>query len=200
MPSSFAQLQEDFLSNRSDVVAITNSGTNTPETIESIMGPNILMKSVINQTKNNIDNENDVESRIIIEGPLVGSNTIMLQDQIIPEKDYLYLYSTYPFSIVNGSIHAKLPCDANMNSTVTIYIGRIPDLRTVDLRVMMALSKAGYMCLYEALVSEINESQNDGRVKSITDIFIYNSGDRKVVLPDTSSITIEINKLRSIVR
>ncbi|MGH9965622.1 MAG: hypothetical protein ACRD5E_12450 [Nitrososphaeraceae archaeon] len=199
-PSSLAQLQEDFLPDRSDLIAMTNAGPHAQETIESIIGPNILMESAMDQAKNNIEYEEDIGTQIISEGPLVRSNTIMLRNQIIPEKDYLHLYTTFPFSIVDGSIHVKLPCDANMNSTLTIYVGRTPDLRIADLKVVKDLSKAGYMCLYGTLVSEVNEPRNDSRVEFITDIFLYNSGDRKEVLPDTSSITIRIDKLRSITK
>lgn len=196
--SSFAQLQKVSLPDQSNLMVISNTEILPDKTIESIMGPNILMKSVIDQAKNNTEYEDDIGTQIISEGPRVGSKTIMLRNQIIPEKDYLHLYSTFPFSIVNSSIYVKLPCDANMNSTVKIYIGMIPDLRTADLKVIKDLSKAGYMCLYGTIVSEVNEPLKDGRTGLITDIFLYNLGDRKEFLPDTSSITIKIDKLRFI--
>ncbi|MGH9953844.1 MAG: hypothetical protein ACRD5J_19690, partial [Nitrososphaeraceae archaeon] len=77
-PSSLAQLQEDFLPDRSDLIAMTNAGPHAQETIESIIGPNILMESAMDQVKNNIEYEEDIGTQIISEGPLVRSNTIML--------------------------------------------------------------------------------------------------------------------------
>ena len=52
---------------------------------------------------------------------IVGdSSSILLDGKTIPAKDFIHLYDSTPYKIVNGYVAAKLPCDANSVSTLNI--------------------------------------------------------------------------------
>jgi hypothetical protein len=71
------------------------------------------------------------------------SATILLEGKIIPTKDYIHLYDSTPYSILNGHIAAKLPCDANSASPLKILIGQAPNLKPANLELVKPLSTPG---------------------------------------------------------
>ena len=71
------------------------------------------------------------------------SATILLEGKIIPTKDYIHLYDSTPYSILNGHIAAKLPCDANSVSPLKILIGQAPNLKPANLELVKPLSTPG---------------------------------------------------------
>ena len=48
------------------------------------------------------------------------SSTILLDGKTIPAKDFIHLYDSTPYKIVNGHVAARLPCNANSVSTLNI--------------------------------------------------------------------------------
>ena len=56
------------------------------------------------------------------------SQAILLEDKTIPANDYIHLYDSTPYMIINGHIAAKLPCDANNTSPLMMLIGQAPNL------------------------------------------------------------------------
>jgi len=52
---------------------------------------------------------------------IVGdSSSISLDGKTIHAKDFIHLYDSTPYKIVNGHVAAKLPCNANSVSTLNI--------------------------------------------------------------------------------
>ena len=68
------------------------------------------------------------------------SAAILLEGKIIPTKDYIHLYDSTPYSILNGDIAAKLPCDANSVSPLKILTGQAPNLKPANLELVKPLS------------------------------------------------------------
>jgi hypothetical protein len=58
------------------------------------------------------------------------SQAILLEDKTIPANDYIHLYDSTPYMIINGHIAAKLPCDANNASPLKILTGQAPNFKT----------------------------------------------------------------------
>ena len=134
---------------------------NDPEgLLESIGSPDNLMDSVLDKVRNTNtsdtsldDNGADLYSR--------GEN-IILSHQIIPAKDFIHLYDTYPFAIAEGSVSAKLPCDSDTSTHLRLLVGQIPKLQPANLSIEKDLSRPGYMCLYNFDIQQ-NSTRNSIR-------------------------------------
>jgi hypothetical protein len=116
------------------------------------------------------------------------STAILLSGETIPGGSFIHLYDSTPDAIANGHVAAKIPCDENSNSTLTILTGVAPDLQPTELELLQNLSSAGELCLYHADL--VSEGEN-----LITDIAIQNPGDEEIELPATSTVVIGVNKI-----
>ena len=117
------------------------------------------------------------------------SAAILLEGKIIPTKDYIHLYDSTPYSILNGHIAAKLPCDANSVSPLKILIGQAPNLKPANLELVKPLSTPGKLCIYHVdIPSKAGET--------ITDIAIQNPTTNEIKFPSTSTVVIGINEIR----
>lgn len=127
---------------------------------------------------------------------VVRDSVVVLGPKTIPPNDYIHLYDTTPYMIMNGHVAAKLPCDENSESLVQILIGQAPDLKPAEFELISELSTPGELCLYHVdLASEHGEDVEGGIV---TDVAIYNPTDERIRLPLTSSIVIGINEIMPI--
>jgi len=174
----------------------TNLGSpdmaNDPEgLLESIGSPDNLMDSVLDKVRNTNtsdtsldDNGADLYSR--------GEN-IILSHQIIPAKDFIHLYETYPFAIAEGSVSAKLPCDSDTSTHLRLLVGQIPKLQPANLSIEKDLSRPGYMCLYNFDIQQ--NSTRNSYTPVITDIVLFNTSDERTVLPNTSTFVIGVTKI-----
>jgi hypothetical protein len=126
-------------------------------------------------------------------------DTLLLAHQIIPPRDFLHLYDTDPYSIINGHISAKIPCDANSSSSLQMLIGHLPQLKPLQLDPIKEFSKPGYLCMYEgnigSPVASNANSINTGR-SMLTDLILLNPTDYRITLPNTSTVVISINQGR----
>ena len=61
------------------------------------------------------------------------SQAILLEGKTIPANDYIHLYDSTPYMIMNGHIAAKLPCDTNNTSPLKILIGQAPNITPAEL-------------------------------------------------------------------
>lgn len=119
------------------------------------------------------------------------SQTILLEGQSLPEGDFIHLYDTTPYKIMNGHVAAKLPCSEDNSSSVNILTGQAPNLTAADLEFIAPLSTPGELCLYHAdLIS--NESN------PVTDIAIQNNSTDDIDFPATSSVVIGVNEISSL--
>jgi hypothetical protein len=116
------------------------------------------------------------------------SEAVLLDGKSIPGNDYIHLYDTTPFAIVNGHVAAKVPCDSNSTSQVQILIGSAPDFHPADLENVAALSTPGELCLYHVDLASNATSM-------ITDIAIKNPSNSTIDFPDTSTVVIGVNEI-----
>jgi hypothetical protein len=173
-----------------NVLAQLSDGT-PEELLESIGSPGNLMDSVLDEVRNTNTSDTSVDHNEA-DSYSQGEN-IILSHQIIPAKDFIHLYDTYPFAIAEGSISAKLPCDSDNSTHLRIMIGQIPKLQPANLSMEKDLSRPGYMCLY---IFEIQQnSTSDRNTSAITDIVLFNTSGERTVLPNTSTFVIGVTKL-----
>jgi hypothetical protein len=118
------------------------------------------------------------------------SQTILLEGKTIPAKDFIHLYDSTPYMIMNGHIAMKVPCDTSSKPAVNVLIGSAPDVKPVEPEVIKELSKPGSMCLYHVDVG------SDVAKKNIqTDIAIQNPTNSTITFPPTSTFVIGINEI-----
>lgn len=124
---------------------------------------------------------------------VVRDSFTVLGPKAILANDYLHLYDTTPYMIMNGHVAAKLPCDSNSETEIQILIGKAPNLKPAELEYIQELSTPGKLCLYHVdLVSEHGEDVDGG---IITDVAVANPTDSRKYLPFGSSIVIGVNEI-----
>jgi hypothetical protein len=123
----------------------------------------------------------------------------LLADQTIPSNDFIHLYDTTPYSLTNGHIAAKIPCDDDSTPLLNILVGIAPNLSPVSLELVPPLSTAGELCLYHVDLPAPGQANataaNATNATMITDIAIQNPGDEDVTLPSTSTVVIGVNEI-----
>ena len=146
-------------------------------------------------------------------------DTLLLAHQIIPPKDFIPLYDTSPYQILNGHVAAKLPCDTNYTPSLQILVGHLPDLKPVQLRLVKEFSTRGNICLYHvdlgsttimssslttatqnnnsrATGGGLQANKTTGTTTTInTDLVLSNPTSEMVVLPNTSTVLIGVNEI-----
>jgi hypothetical protein len=165
--------------------------TDPEKLLESIGSPGNLMNSVLDEVRNT--NTSDKGADYNAADSYSQGENIILSHQIIPAKDFIHLYDTYPFAIAEGSVSAKLPCDSDNSTRLRIMIGEIPNLQPANLSMENDLSRPGYMCLYNFEIQE--NSASNRNTSAITDIVLFNTSGDRIVLPNTSTFVIGVTKL-----
>jgi hypothetical protein len=163
-----------FMLNRVVDIAVAQETTNTTTNT-----------TTIEEKPSSIAEESSTQQQ----GTIVrDSSTTLLSNETIPAGGYIQLYDSAPYAIVNGHITAKIPCDDNSNSTLTVLTGSIPELQPAELELVQNLSTPGKLCMYH-----IDLPPEGGFI--ITDIVIKNPGVDDIKLPDTSTVVIGVNKI-----
>jgi hypothetical protein len=121
----------------------------------------------------------------------------LLADQTIPSSSFIHLYDTTPYSIRNGHIAAKIPCDDNSSPLLNVLVGVAPNLAPAPLELVPPLSTAGELCLYHVDLPPPAQANatSANTTTMITDIAIQNPGDEDVTLPSTSTVAIGVNEM-----
>ena len=127
----------------------------------------------------------------------------LLADQTIPASGFIHLYDSTPYSIRNGHVAAKIPCDDESAPLLNILVGVAPNLTPAPLELVPPLSTAGELCLYhvdlpapgQANATAANATAANATTTVITDIAISNPGDEDVTLPPTSTVVIGVNEI-----
>jgi hypothetical protein len=120
------------------------------------------------------------------------SAVVLLGGRTLPANDFIHLYDTTPFVIMNGHVAAKLPCNEDSESPVKVLIGSAPDLAPADFELISQLSKPGEMCLYHVDL----ESMRGGNTSDIlTDIAIQNPTDEDIEFSPTATVVIGVNEI-----
>ena len=116
------------------------------------------------------------------------SQTILLEGESLPEGDFIHLYDSTPYQIMNGHIAAKLPCNDANSTDVNVLIGQAPNLQPAELEFVGPLSTPGELCLYHVDVAS-------DETTPITDIAIQNNSTENIDFPATSTIVIGVNEI-----
>ncbi|HEX6281237.1 MAG TPA: hypothetical protein VFZ67_03330 [Nitrososphaera sp.] len=123
----------------------------------------------------------------------------LLADQTIPASGFIHLYDTTPYSIKNGHVAAKIPCDDDSTPLLNILVGAAPEFTPAPLELVANLSAPGELCLYHTDLpapEQANATTSaNATTTMITDIAISNPGDEDVTLPSTSTVVIGINEI-----
>jgi hypothetical protein len=122
----------------------------------------------------------------------------LLADQTIPASGFIHLYDSTPYSIRNGHIAAKIPCDDESAPLLNILVGVAPNLTPAPLELVPPLSTASELCLYHVDLpapEQANATSANATTTMITDIAIQNPGDEDVALPPTSTVVIGVNEI-----
>jgi hypothetical protein len=130
------------------------------------------------------------------------SLVVQLADQTIPSEGFIHLYDTTPYTIANGHVAAKIPCEEDSTPLLNILVGVAPQLAPAPLELLAELSTPGELCLYhvdlpapaQANATATNATATNA-TSMITDIAISNPGDEDVTLPSTSTVVIGINEI-----
>ena len=117
------------------------------------------------------------------------SVTELLQDKVIPGGDFMHLYDSTPYHILNGHVALKAPCEDDSTTPIQILIGSAPNMTVATLENIAPLSTPGEQCLYHA------DLIPGGNVTIITDIALKNPTDEDVEFPPTASVVIGINEI-----
>jgi hypothetical protein len=117
------------------------------------------------------------------------SVTELLQDKIIPGGDFVHLYDSTPYHILNGHVALKAPCEDDSTTPVQILIGSAPNMTAATLENIAPLSTPGEQCLYHA------DLIPSGNVTIITDIALKNPTEEDLEFPPTATVVIGINEI-----
>lgn len=92
----------------------------------------------------------------------------LLADQTIPSNSFIHLYDTTPYSIRNGHVTAKIPCDNNSAPLLNILVGVAPNLTPAPLELVPTLSTPGELCLYHADLRATEQANATSTTNSTT--------------------------------
>src|SRR5215217_4116702 len=117
------------------------------------------------------------------------SVTVLLQDMSIPAGNFIHLYDSTPYHIMNGHIALKAPCEDDSTTPIQVLIGSAPNMTAATLENIDPLSTPGEQCLYHA------DLIPGGNVTIITDIALKNPTEDDLEFPPTASVVIGINEI-----
>ena len=185
----------------------------TAETIiGSLLSPKVLLSSAIDQIRNSTGGVKSESTISRNNTPVVWDyDTVLLSRQVIPPNDFIPIFDTLPDDM-DGHVSTKLPCSANSTTPLKIYVAKISDVQTpqvksVPLQIVNQLSKPGYMCVYHADIPSTTIPSKDTKVNNThaailqakdnltnTSIELFNPTTSQITLPDTSSAAIGMNQ------
>jgi hypothetical protein len=117
------------------------------------------------------------------------SVTLLLQGMTIPATDFIHLYDSTPYHIMNGHIALKVPCEDDSTTPITVLIGSAPNMTAATLENLPTLSTPGEQCLYHV------DLIPSGNVTTLTDIAISNTGEEDIDFPPSATVVIGINEV-----
>ena len=120
------------------------------------------------------------------------SVAILLDGKSLPPNDFIHVYDTTPYIIMNGHVAAKLPCDDNSVSPVKLLIGSAPNLTAAELELVSELSSPGQACLYHA---DLESTPSGNASNIVTDIALQNPTGNEINFNPTDSVVIGINEI-----
>ena len=76
------------------------------------------------------------------------SVTLLLDGKSLPKGDFIELYDSTPYKIVNGHFVAKIPCTTKSQSEVDLLTGEAPNFKSSNAELVSELSTPGKLCVY----------------------------------------------------
>jgi hypothetical protein len=116
------------------------------------------------------------------------SVTLLLDGKSLPKGDFIELYDSTPYKIVNGHFVAKVPCTTKSQSEVDLLTGQAPNFKSSNAELVSELSTPGKLCVYH--VDLLSGSNN-----TITDVAIKNNSTKDITFPPTSSVSVGVNSI-----
>jgi hypothetical protein len=116
------------------------------------------------------------------------SVTLLLDGKSLPKGDFIELYDSTPYKIVNGHFVAKVPCTTKSQSEVDLLTGQAPNFKSSNAELVSELSTPGKLCVYH--VDLMSGSNN-----TITDVAIKNNSTKDITFPPTSSVGVGVNTI-----
>ena len=116
------------------------------------------------------------------------SVTLLLDGKTLPKGDFIELYDSTPYKIVNGHFVAKVPCTTKSQSEVDLLTGQAPNFKSSEAELVSQLSTPGKLCVYH--VDLLSGSNN-----TITDVAIKNNSTKDITFPPTSSVAVGVNSI-----
>lgn len=128
------------------------------------------------------------------------STTTVVRDSLfirgpvtLAPHDFLHLYDTTPYMIMNGHVAVRTSCDIDAEPNLQILVGQAPDLEPADLHYIAELSTPGQLCMYHA---DLHSEHNGDEEHIITDIALFNPNDVRTKLPPNGgSVVIGVNEI-----
>jgi hypothetical protein len=168
---------------------VTISFTSTTNAVSHVDGSS--MTEGANSTMTGQEQEHNETSTVVRDSLFVD-----LSGKSIPGQDFIHLYDTTPYMIMNGHVAAKLPCDDQAVSAIQILIGQAPNMTSAELELVSELSSPGENCLYHAdLHSAHGNHTGTAEGMFLTDIAIMNPTNSTITFSDTSTVVIGVNEI-----
>ena len=111
----------------------------------------------------------------------------LLEGTSIPGGQFIHLYDSTPYMIMNGHVAVNVPCEDNSTASVQVLLGQAPNLTAAELENLPELSTPGEMCLYHVDIAPHEEV--------ITDIAIANPGEEDLEFPPGSTAVVGVNEI-----
>jgi len=159
--------------------------------------------SNITATNSNATNSNATIAMSEEEEPTNATSTVVrdslfayMDGRVLPPSDFIHLYDTTPYMIMDGHVAAKLPCNEQSQTPFQILIGQAPNMTAAELELVAELSRPGQICMYHAdLHSAHEDQQGSAKGRAITDIAIMNPTSTEMQFPVTSTVVIGVNEI-----
>ncbi len=193
-PIALAQQEEKNMTTTHYLTKSEVSNQNVESVMGTFLSPKSLLASAIDQTRNGNAKNNTTVYTTLGTNIVRDSDTVLLSHQILLPKDFIHIYDSTPYKIMNGHLTAKLPCDTNLESPVEILVGELTNLKPAKLEMLKEFSKPGYMCLYYANITSSGFLAKPGTT-TITDITLFNPTGLRVVLLNTSTVVVGVSEI-----
>ncbi len=122
---------------------------------------------------------------------------VILDYKRINAQDFIHLYDSTPYHIMNGHVALKMPCDdmGMPMPMVKVMVGNaeMGMFDNVDMKLLEDVSTKGKMCIWHGHLESTHDMET--AFGNITDVIIMNDGDRPIRFLPGSSIIVGVNEI-----
>ncbi len=122
---------------------------------------------------------------------------VILDFKRINANDFIHVYDSAPYHIMNGHVALKMPCDTDGNPTPRVKVmagnAEMGMFEELDMHLLEEVSRKGEMCVWHADLESTHEE--DKALGKITDVIIMNDSNRPIRFPVGSSIVVGVNEI-----